>query len=91
MFRGTIDGRVIALAAETGRVLWDAPAADPDHHEAFVSAPIAWQGKVFIGIGISDDGIAGRLMALDAGTGKELSRFQTTLDGAKAGGGFWAT
>ena len=70
---------MIALAAETGRVLWGAPAVDPDHHEAFVSAPIAWQGKVFIGIGISDDGIAGRLMALDAGTGKELWRFQTTL------------
>ena len=56
----------------------------------FPSAPIAWQGKVFIGIAFSDAGIAGRLLALDAATGKELWRFNTTL-GFGAGGGFWAS
>ena len=50
---------MIALDAKTGQVLWDAlGAADPTKHEAFNSAPIAWQGKVFIGISVGDsDGL----------------------------------
>ena len=90
IFRGTGDGRVIALDAKTGQLLWDAPAADPTISEGFSSAPIAWRGKVFIGIAFSDAGIAGRLMAFDARTGAELWRFDTTL-GRNFGGGFWAT
>lgn len=88
IFRGTTDGRLIALDAETGKVLWEVPAADPGALETLVSAPIAWQGKVFIGIGIGDLPIAGRLMAFDADTGKRRWSFNTTL-GSPSGGGFW--
>ncbi|MCI0601302.1 MAG: PQQ-binding-like beta-propeller repeat protein, partial [Beijerinckiaceae bacterium] len=63
IFRGTTDGRLIALDAKTGKLLWDEQHADPTNHETFSSAPIAWQEKVFVGIGTSDEGIAGRLMA----------------------------
>jgi alcohol dehydrogenase (cytochrome c) len=96
IFRGTLDGRVIALDAKTGQLLWQTQGANPANNEFFVAAPIAWQGKVFIGIIVSDFGIAGRLMAFDANTGKELWRFQTTLPGpdgqpAPSGGGFWDT
>jgi alcohol dehydrogenase (cytochrome c) len=101
IFRGTADGYVIALDATTGQPApgWPAggiDAADPTKSEAFISAPIAWQGKVFIGIGVSDNGIAGRLMAFDANTGKELWSFQTTVAAPgqpppKAGGGLWST
>jgi alcohol dehydrogenase (cytochrome c) len=95
IFRGTADGHVIALDANTGQPLPAWPlngvdAADPVKHEAFVSAPIAWQGKVFIGIVVSDNGIAGRLMAFDANTGNKLWSFNTTL-GFPSGGGFWAS
>jgi alcohol dehydrogenase (cytochrome c) len=102
IFRGTPDGYVIALDANTGEPLSTWPtggvlAANTAIGEAFVSAPIAWQGKVFIGIGISDEGIAGRLMAFDAKNGNQLWSFQTTLPNpttgapANAGGGLWAT
>jgi alcohol dehydrogenase (cytochrome c) len=90
VFRGTHDGRVMAFDARTGNVVWEAQEADPKKNEMFASAPIVWQGKVLIGIAFSDGGIAGRLLALDAGTGKELWRFETTL-GFNAGGGFWAS
>ena len=52
---------------------------------------------MFIGIGISDNGIAGRLMAFDTKTGQQLRSFQTTLPDpatgapAKVGGGLWST
>jgi outer membrane protein assembly factor BamB len=90
VFRGTTDGRVIAFDAMSGKVLWDVQASDPKKSETFPSAPIAWQGKVFIGIAYSEAGIAGRLLALDAATGKELWRFDTTL-GFNSGGGFWSS
>jgi alcohol dehydrogenase (cytochrome c) len=90
IFRGTGDGRMLALDAKTGQVVWDVQGADPTRQEGFVAAPIAWQGKVFIGIGTSDLGIQGRLMAFDAKTGQELWRFDTTL-GTDQGGGFWTS
>jgi alcohol dehydrogenase (cytochrome c) len=97
IFRGTVDGRVIALDAETGKVVWDQQLADPKKGESFVAAPIAWNGKVFIGIAISDLGIRGRMMALDAKTGQELWRFYTVPTSITpgvpswGGGGFWST
>jgi alcohol dehydrogenase (cytochrome c) len=105
IFFGTVDGRVIALDAATGNPLWDVDNADTARRETFISAPIAWDGKVFIGIGISDAGVRGRLMAFDAATGRELWRFYSIPMGnepgadtwgnnpsvAPAGGGFWTT
>jgi alcohol dehydrogenase (cytochrome c) len=92
IFRGTADGRVIGLDAETGELLkgWDVQAANPENHEAFSAAPIGWEGKVFIGIVVGDDGIAGRLMAFDAQTAEKLWSFDTTM-GKHAGGAFWTT
>ena len=72
IFRGTVDGRVVALDAKTGNVLWDEQYANPKQGESFVAAPIAWKGKVFIGVSISDLAIHGFMLALDARTGKEV-------------------
>jgi alcohol dehydrogenase (cytochrome c) len=72
IFRAKGDGRVIGLDAKTGRVVWDERHADPAKLESFVAAPIAWDGKIFIGIAQGDLGIRGRMLALDARTGKEL-------------------
>jgi len=96
IFRGTTDGQLIALDANTGVVLWHVDAADPGKRESFTSAPIGWQGKVFIGIATSDLKIAGRLMAFDATTGAMLWSFQTTVgepnqEPPQAGGGLWST
>ena len=49
IFRGTNDGHLIALDANTGRLLWDVhpTVQDPDNGklETFISAPIAWAGE----------------------------------------------
>jgi alcohol dehydrogenase (cytochrome c) len=90
IFRGTSDGRLLALDASTGDLIWQKQAAIPKNGESFISAPIAWAGKVFSGIGVSDNGIAGRMMAFDAHTGNEIWRFDTTLK-SKSGGGLWTT
>jgi alcohol dehydrogenase (cytochrome c) len=106
IFRGTGDGHVIALDAKTGTEIWNRELVDVRQREGFVAAPIAWQGKVFIGNGVSELGTRAHLFALDARTGRRLWRFEAiprdNEPGAKtwtlvdprfppAGGGYWTT
>jgi alcohol dehydrogenase (cytochrome c) len=89
LFRGTTDGRVFALDAKTGKQLWLVKMADPTKGEFFSSAPIAWNGLVFIGPAGSDWGIRGFMLALDAKTGAEKWRFDTVPMGKEAGANSW--
>ena len=91
LFRGTNDGRLLALDARTGNLQWAAQIADPSQSEYVISAPIAWSGRVFVGIASSDLGIRGRVMALDAQSGKTLWTFQSMEMGNELGGGFWTS
>ena len=88
LFRGTGDGRVLALDAKTGRELWRVAAADPTV-EWFASAPAAWHGMVFIGVAGSEWGIKGRMMAFDAKTGKRLWTFNLVPQGKEFGVDTW--
>ncbi len=104
IYFGAANGDLIALDAATGKPVWDVPNAIGEG-ESFISAPIIWDGKVFIGIGVSDRGIRGRFMAFDANAGKELWRWYSIPLGNEpgadtwrsastippAGGGFWAS
>ena len=76
LFRGTQDGRVLAYDFKTGKRLWETTIADPKLGEAVTSAPIAWDGLVFVGNAGGDfKGGKGRMYALDAKTGKILWEF----------------
>ncbi|MDQ6924797.1 MAG: PQQ-binding-like beta-propeller repeat protein, partial [Candidatus Eremiobacteraeota bacterium] len=89
LFRGTPDGRLLALDARTGQVLWDVPVGDPHLGGFTSSAPIAWHGLVFIGLAGGDWGIRGRVMGFDAATGKERWRFYTVPMGKEPGARSW--
>src|SRR3546814_1909508 len=83
VFRGTGDARLVAYDARTGRELWRQKVGDPTIGAYLSAAPIAWTGKVFIGLAGGDWGIQGRMMAFDAKTGKQLWSFNTiTVPGA---------
>ncbi len=71
LFRGTGVGDVLAYDAATGKKLWTTHLADREKGETIPSAPLAWNGLVFIGTAGSDlYGVQGRVYALDAVTGK---------------------
>lgn len=89
LFRGTGDGRVIALDAKTGKTLWKDVAGNPGFGEFVSAAPIAWNGLVFVGVAGSDWGIRGRILALDAATGREVWRFYTIPIGNETGSDSW--
>ncbi|MGE0385949.1 MAG: PQQ-binding-like beta-propeller repeat protein [Gammaproteobacteria bacterium] len=75
VFRGTLDGFVLAIDAGSGKELWRRKMADPMVGERFVAAPTAWDGKVFMGTSGGDFGIKSRIFALDARTGEQVWSF----------------
>ncbi|MEY4762032.1 MAG: hypothetical protein RLZZ200_1888, partial [Pseudomonadota bacterium] len=89
VFRGTGDGRLLALDASTGRLLWKTVIGAPRLGESASAAPLAWGGMVFMGIAGSELGIRGRVMAFDAATGRELWRFNTVPMGRETGAETW--
>lgn len=89
VFRGTGDGRLMALDAATGKVLWKTVIGAPRLGESASMAPLAWGGVVFMGIAGSELGVRGRVMAYDAQTGRELWRFNTIPMGSDVGAETW--
>jgi alcohol dehydrogenase (cytochrome c) len=76
VFRGTVDGRVIAYVAKTGKPLWSTTIADAAKGESVPAAPIAWNGLVLVGnAGGDNKGVKGRMYALDAKTGHIVWEF----------------
>ncbi len=90
VYRGTADGRLLALDAGTGALVWKTVLGNPHLGEFVSSAPIAWNGLVFAGIAGSDWGVRGRMMAFDATTGREVWRFNTIPVANETGADTWS-
>lgn len=76
LFRGTSDAHVLALDATDGRTVWDFELDVKVPGMTMPMAPIAANGRVFIGnAGGDQTGVTGHVYALDAGTGKVVWRF----------------
>jgi len=88
-YRGTPDGRLVALDARTGTVVWTTQAGNPAVGEFISSAPIVWNGTVFAGVAGSDWGVRGHVMAFDAATGREKWRFYTVPMDSEPGADSW--
>jgi alcohol dehydrogenase (cytochrome c) len=89
LFRGTVDGKLLAMDAADGKTLWMVTVTDATKGESLTSAPIAHDGRVFIGTGGGDLGIKGKMLAFDAATGKEIWRFNTIPTGNEPGAETW--
>jgi PQQ-dependent dehydrogenase (methanol/ethanol family) len=97
LFRGTSDGHLIALDAETGQLLWDVHVTDASQGYGVGAAPVVYDGRVIIGLSGGDYGLPGHVYAFDARTGQKLWTFDTIdttrwKKGAEYGGGAsWTT
>src|SRR5690606_25440642 len=72
---GTLDGRLIALDARDGKVLWSVQTFDQEWPYTITGTPRVFDGKVVVGNGGADLGVRGFLSAWDADTGKPLWKF----------------
>ncbi len=70
IYFGTLDGRLIALDAATGRPVWQVETTDPRKPYSITGAPRVAGGKVLIGQAGSEFSQRGYLSAYDAETGK---------------------
>ncbi|SMF54219.1 PQQ-dependent dehydrogenase, methanol/ethanol family [Tistlia consotensis] len=88
VFMGTLDAKLVALDAATGKQLWEAEVADPEQGYSETMAPTVVDGKVLIGTNGGEYGIRGFVKAYDAETGKLLWSFDTIPENSV---GVWAT
>lgn len=78
IYAGTHDGRLIAVDAKTGKLLWSAMTIRKHDARYITSAPRVFGGKVIIGHAGADIGaVRGYVTTYDAETGKQLWRFYT--------------
>jgi quinohemoprotein ethanol dehydrogenase len=84
IYMGTLDGRLVAIDAKTGKPKWEADtipaelvgAANRTKYSVSM-APRAAKGKIFVGASGGEFGSRGFLAAYDAETGKQVWRFWT--------------
>ncbi len=67
---GTLDGVVVALNQDTGKVVWKTTLGDYAAGVSITHNPIVVKGKVLVAIAGSEFGVVGTVSALDAKTGK---------------------
>jgi len=78
VYVGLSDGRLVALDASSGQLIWSVQTFDdPSARKNISGAPRVFNGKVIIGHGGADLGTRGYVTAYDANTGKQLWRFYT--------------
>ena len=77
VYFATIDGRLIAVDAATGKLAWSVQTTDPSKPYSITGAPRIVRGKVIIGNGGAEFGVRGYVTAYDADTGKLVWRFYT--------------
>ena len=70
VFVSQLNGDQVALDQETGKVKWSTPVVKPGQGYSITSAPLYYNGKLYVGGSGGEYGIRGRLTALDAETGK---------------------
>lgn len=81
VYLGALDGRLIALDARSGKVVWQADTLDhngpPAINYTITGTPRVVKGLVVVGNGGAEFGARGFITAYDAATGKKKWRFYT--------------
>ena len=72
IFLQQADTTLVALDAETGKVIWSVINGDPKIGETNTNAPHVFKDKVITGISGGEFGVRGRLLAYDIKTGKKV-------------------
>ena len=75
VYVGLLDGRLVALNAQTGAIVWVVQTTPAGSDYSITGAPRIVKGKVLIGNGGGEYGVRGYLTAYDADSGKQAWRW----------------
>lgn len=89
LVRGTTDGYLIALNAETGDVLWERAAADPAKGETFTMPPVVFEDLVIAGPAGAENGVRGWVGGFRLSSGEPVWRFNTVPEPGEPGSETW--
>jgi quinohemoprotein ethanol dehydrogenase len=89
VYSGQLDGSFVALDQKTGKTLWRTQLEDYHDGYSITGATRYYDGLVFSGMSGGENGIRGRVYALDAKTGAEVWRFYTIPGPNDIGGDSW--
>jgi alcohol dehydrogenase (cytochrome c) len=89
LVRGLPDGRLIALRADSGTLLWERRVADTAATEMLNMPPLVFEDLVVIGPGLSEAGIRGWIGAFRLADGEPVWKFHTVPDSGAPGSETW--
>ena len=93
VFLATLDARLIALDATTGKEVWESHPTeglpDPTHY-SFTMAPQVYDGVVIVGSSGAEYPTRGFVAGFNAETGKKVWLFHTTAEPGQPGGDTWS-
>jgi alcohol dehydrogenase (cytochrome c) len=88
VYMGTLDARLVALDAKTGKLIWNNEIADPELGYSETMAPVAVNGRILMGTNGGEYGIRGFVKSFDANDGKLQWTFHTIPETGQEG--VWA-
>jgi alcohol dehydrogenase (cytochrome c) len=89
VFIGQLDGDLVALDQQTGKQVWRTQIGRWQDGYTITSAPLYYNGVVYTGTAGGDRTARGKVMALDAKTGKVLWTFWTVPAPGERGSETW--
>lgn len=90
IFLGTLDAKLIAIDAKTGKEVWQTVVADFKQQYSITHAPLVVKDKVIVGVAGGEHGIRGFIAGYDVNSGKEVWRFNTVPGPGEKGYETWS-
>jgi alcohol dehydrogenase (cytochrome c) len=89
LFFGSLDGYLVAINANTGKVKWQTRVAKSSDGFSLTGAPLVVNNSVIVGVAGGDYGVRGFLAAYDVTTGQQQWKFDTIPGPGEAGHETW--
>ncbi|HEX3551538.1 MAG TPA: PQQ-binding-like beta-propeller repeat protein [Candidatus Elarobacter sp.] len=90
VYEATLDGKLIALDATTGKPVWSVTAAHDVTNTFFTMQPVPYKNMLILGASNGDWGGIGYISAYDAATGKRLWDWNTIPGPGEPGHNTWS-